>query len=79
MIPEPESREGQPKPGRDNNLLCYAIILFTIGLAVIQGIAPIFLFFFPMDAVIWTMVVLFGVVPTLGGVYILWKWWQSDL
>jgi hypothetical protein len=79
MIPEPESYGGQPRRGRNNNLLCYAIVLFAIGLGVLQGIVPIFLLFFPLDAVVWTMIVLFGVLPALGAVYILWNWWQSDL
>jgi hypothetical protein len=77
MIPEPESRGSEQGRGRDNNLLCLAIVLFVIGLGVLQGIVPFFLFFYPLDAVVWMMIILFGILPTLGGVYVLWKWWKS--
>lgn len=77
MIPEPESRQDQTGQVRNNNLLCFAAVLFVIGLVILQGLAPLFMFFFPMNAYTWIMIILFGVVPTLGGVYMLWKWWES--
>jgi hypothetical protein len=77
MIPEPESRGGGPGRSRDNNLLCYAAVLFMVGLGILQGIVSFFLLFFPLDAFTWILIILLGVVPTLGGIYALWKWWQS--
>jgi len=77
MIPEPDSYGNQPIQRRDNNLLCVAIVLFMIGLGMIQGIVPVFLFLFGVDPVFWVMMILFGVLPTLGGVYVMLKWWNS--
>jgi hypothetical protein len=77
MIPEPESHGSQPRQGRNNNLLGLAIVLFMIGLGILQGVVPFFLYFFPLDAFAWTMIILLGVVPTIGGIYAIWKWWQS--
>jgi hypothetical protein len=48
-----------------------------IGLGMIQGIVPVFLFLFGVDPVFWVMMILFGVLPTLGGVYVMLKWWNS--
>jgi hypothetical protein len=77
MIPEPESRGGQPRQGRNNNLLGLAMVLFMIGLGILQGAVPFLLYFFTSDAFTWTVLMLLGVVPTIGGIYVLWKWWQS--
>jgi len=48
-----------------------------IGLGVIQGVVPIFILFFGADLAIWIMIILLGVLPTLGGIYVMWRWWIS--
>lgn len=77
VIPEPDSYANQSIRPRDNNLLCLAIVLFMIGLGVIQGVVPIFILFFGADLAIWIMIILLGVLPTLGGIYVMWRWWIS--
>jgi hypothetical protein len=76
MISEP-TRSGS---GRNNNLLGLAIVLFMIGLPILQFfifLAPIFAMFIPMNPIIWIVILLLGVIPTIGGVYAMYKWYYS--
>ncbi len=80
MIPEPDSYGSPPVQRRNNNLLCVAIILFIFGFAFLQ---PAWLmvgwwgFMSSFDPLILTVFVLIGIVPTSGGIYVMWKWWNS--
>lgn len=80
MIPEPDSYGSQPIQRRNNNLLCLAIILFIFGFAFLQmsGVMIAWWSFISyFDPLIFLVFVLIGIVPTLGGVYVMWKWWNS--
>jgi hypothetical protein len=80
MIPEPTRNPMQPRRGRNNNLLCLAAILFTVGLGVLQVtiiMAPLLATYMPLDPVFWTIMLVIGIVPTIGGVYVAHKWYQS--
>jgi hypothetical protein len=86
MIPEPEGYESQPVLRRDNNLLCVTIILFIIGLGALQiaWITIEYWSFFSLwsdislfNTLILIVLLLVGTVSTLGGVYLMWKWWKS--
>jgi len=80
MIPEPEGYGGQPIQQRNNNLLCVAITLFIIGLTTLQGAWILIVwwidtfFFDPLPLITF---ILIGIVPTLSGIYVMWKWWKS--
>ncbi|MBN2229802.1 MAG: hypothetical protein JW779_09440 [Candidatus Thorarchaeota archaeon] len=79
MIPEPRYSKAKP---RNNNLLCYAIILFVIGFTLVQIAGPLLLYWsiFPfLDPLILIILLLIGAIAILGGVYIMWRWWQSGL
>jgi hypothetical protein len=86
MIPEPEGHGSQPILRRDNNLLCVAVILFIIGLYTLQiaWITIEYWSFFSLwsdislfNTLILIVLLLVGTVSTLGGVYLMWKWWKS--
>jgi hypothetical protein len=54
--------------------------LFMIGLPILQFfifLAPIFAMFIPMNPIIWIVILLLGVIPTIGGVYAMYKWYYS--
>jgi hypothetical protein len=81
VIPEPVDSGGQAIQRRNNNLLCVAIVLFIIGFFVLEGVMSLYQ--------LWTIfrgqdqpgliivAMLFGVPPTLGGIYVMWRWWKS--
>jgi membrane-associated HD superfamily phosphohydrolase len=80
MILEPESYRSQQIQRRNNNLLCLAVVLFIIGIPFLQitwftavwwNIISIF------NPLLFMILLLIGVVSTLSGVYIMWKWWDS--
>ncbi len=76
MISEP-TRSGS---GRNNNLLGLAIVLFMIGLPTLQifiFLEPFFAMFIPIIPSIWIVILLFGVIPTIGGVYAMYRWYYS--
>ncbi|MFW9958780.1 MAG: hypothetical protein ACFFCT_11975 [Candidatus Odinarchaeota archaeon] len=79
MIPEPDTYGSQPIR-RNNNLLCVAIILFSFGVGTLQIILMIpwwsYILFF--DSLTLMILLLIAIVPTLGGIYIMWKWWNSN-
>lgn len=80
VIPEPDTYGSQPIRRRNNNLLCVAIILFSIGVGMLQITLMIpwwnYILFF--DSLTLMILLLIGIVPTLGGIYIMWKWWNSN-
>ena len=80
MIPEPARNPMQPRRGRNNNLLCLAAILLSIGLMVLQVsivLAPLLAMYIPLDPVFWTIMLMIGIIPTLCGVYVMHRWYHS--
>ncbi len=80
MIAEPKRNPMQPRRGRDNNLLCLAAILFMIGLTALQVsivLAPLLAMYIPLNPVFWTILLIIGIIPTLGGVYVIYRWYHS--
>ncbi len=80
MIAEPPRRPMQPRRGRDNNLLCLAAILLMIGLAALQVsivLVPLLAMYMPLDPVFWTILLIVGIISTLGGVYVIHRWYHS--
>jgi len=70
----------QPRRGRNNNLLCLAAILLTIGLTILQVLiflAPLLIMYIPLDPIFWTIMLMIGIIPTLGGVYVIHRWYHS--
>ena len=64
---------------RDNNLLCFAAIMFFVGYMVIQvplalaDLSP----YFTIDPTGLAMAIAVGIIPVIIGVYLLWKWYNS--
>ncbi|MCK4568051.1 MAG: hypothetical protein KAU48_12170 [Candidatus Thorarchaeota archaeon] len=80
MIAEPPRDPMQPRRGRNNNLLCLAAILLMIGLTTLQVsivLAPLLAMYMPLDSVFWTILLIIGIIPTLGGVYVMYRWYHS--
>lgn len=81
MIPEPVDSGGQAIQRRNNNLLCLAAVLFSIGILVIQVVMEpmsLWIVYFGLDPTLLLIIaILFGMLPTLGGIYVMWRWWQS--
>jgi hypothetical protein len=66
---------------RDNNLLCFAVIAFVIGYAVIQvplGLADLSPYF-TIDPTGLAIALAVGAIPIVIGVYLLWKWYNSGM
>ena len=80
MIPEPARNPMQPRRGRNNNLLCIAAILLTIGLPILQFsilLAPLLAMYMPLDPLFWAIMLMIGIIPTVGGVYVMHRWYHS--
>ncbi|MHA1613971.1 MAG: hypothetical protein ACTSYJ_03950 [Candidatus Thorarchaeota archaeon] len=80
MIAEPPRDPMQPRRGRNNNLLCLAAILLTIGVTALQVsifLAPLLAMYMPLDPVFWTILLIIGIIPTLSGVYVIYRWYHS--
>lgn len=80
MIAEPPRNHMKPRRGRNNNLLCLAAILLMVGLTILQVslvIAPLLTMYMPLDPVFWTIMLMIGIILTVGGVYVLHRWYQS--
>ena len=70
----------QPRRGRNNNLLCLAAILLVVGLSVLQVsifLAPLLAMYMTLDPFFWIIMLMIGIIPTVGGVYVLYRWYQS--
>ena len=83
MIPEPVHSGEQATQRRNNNLLCVAIVLFFIGLGVVEIFVmpmPFWIAYFGFDPTLLLIIaIFFGVLPTLGGIYVMWRWWESSI
>jgi len=80
LIQEPTRDPMQPRRGRNNNLLCLAAILLTVGLTALQVsiiIAPLLAMYMPLDPIFWIIMLMMGIIPTVGGVYVIHKWYHS--
>jgi hypothetical protein len=80
MIPEPDRYGSQPIRKRNNNLLCVAIILFIVGISSLQMAWFIIVwwnYISSFDPLFLIVLLLIGIVPTLGGIYVMWRWWNS--
>ncbi|TFG29571.1 hypothetical protein EU528_09585 [Candidatus Thorarchaeota archaeon] len=76
MLNEPP-RSGR---GRNNNLLGGAIVCFMIGLPIMQ----ILVFFIPLmalmpivDPTFIVVLLVMGIIPTICGFYLMYKWYYS--
>ncbi len=80
MISEPPRDPMQPRRGRNNNLLCLAAILFTVRLGALQVtiiMAPLLAMYMPLDPIFWTIMLAIGIIPTVVGIYVIHRWYQS--
>lgn len=70
----------QHRRGRNNNLLCIAAILLTVGLPILQFsilLAQLLAMYMTLDPVFWTIMLMIGIIPTVGGVYVMHRWYHS--
>lgn len=81
LIPEPAHSRNQAIRRRNNILLVVAAVLFTFGGTIIEGVLilmPFLTVYVGLDSMeLLIVTIFFGVLPVLGGIYVMWRWWQS--
>jgi disulfide bond formation protein DsbB len=51
-----------------------------IGLTALQVsivLAPLLAMYMPLDPVFWIIILMIGIIPTIGGVYVMHRWYHS--
>lgn len=82
MIGEPsQERQGFAQKPRNNNLLCFAALMFIIGFSIIQ--LPFALadmgFYYLLNPAGLVSAIGIGAIVVLIGVLLLWKWYKSGI